>query len=323
VQANMITPKALTLIMDALPVCKVRNISYATFTIVDTMLSGQTQVIEMGNPSILHIRDKCLQPLECHRIQANDCPDRDIRMSRPQILPGDRLVFFSDGITMAGLGSPTHKLGLRSRGCSDYILSELDKTPDMSARELAEKVVRKAFYYETDHLPQDDMTCVVIYYRQPRRLLLMTGPPFRSSQDQSWAKKLISYPGDVIVSGGTTANILARELHRDIRTALRPSGGLPASSEMQGVRLTTEGILTLTRVCNLLERNERDDSPATAVIDELKNHDRIDFCVGTKINEAHQDPTLPADLDIRRNIIKRMAAILEQKYLKEIHIEYI
>jgi hypothetical protein len=45
--------------------------------------------------------------------------------------------------------------------------------------------------------------------------------------------------------------------------------------------------------------------------------------VGTKINEAHQDPRHPEDLEIRRNIIKRLAQILEKKYLKEVAIRYI
>lgn len=45
--------------------------------------------------------------------------------------------------------------------------------------------------------------------------------------------------------------------------------------------------------------------------------------VGTKINEAHQDPQHPEDLEIRRNIIKRIAQVLEKKYLKEVEIRYL
>jgi hypothetical protein len=39
--------------------------------------------------------------------------------------------------------------------------------------------------------------------------------------------------------------------------------------------------------------------------------------MGTRVNEAHRDPNLPVELDIRRNIIKKIVTLLEEKYLKE------
>jgi hypothetical protein len=49
----------------------------------------------------------------------------------------------------------------------------------------------------------------------------------------------------------------------------------------------------------------------------------IYFLVGTKINEAHQDPNMPVELEIRRNVIKRLAALLEEKLLKQVSIQFI
>ncbi|MBE6345546.1 MAG: stage II sporulation protein E, partial [Spirochaetaceae bacterium] len=46
------------------------------------------------------------------------------------------------------------------------------------------------------------------------------------------------------------------------------------------------------------------------------------FVVGTKINEAHQDPNMPVELEIRRNVVKKIASLLEEKYLKEVRIQY-
>jgi len=45
--------------------------------------------------------------------------------------------------------------------------------------------------------------------------------------------------------------------------------------------------------------------------------------VGTRVNEAHQDPNLPVELDIRRNIIKKIVTLLEEKYLKETQKRFI
>ncbi|WP_201787897.1 hypothetical protein [Syntrophotalea acetylenica] len=55
----------------------------------------------------------------------------------------------------------------------------------------------------------------------------------------------------------------------------------------------------------------------------LRDSDSIQFVIGTKINEAHQSPRHPEDLEIRRNIAKRLARVLQKKYLKEVNIRYI
>ncbi|MCL2244846.1 MAG: stage II sporulation protein E, partial [Treponema sp.] len=61
---------------------------------------------------------------------------------------------------------------------------------------------------------------------------------------------------------------------------------------------------------------------ATRIVNLFMESDRITFIVGTAINEAHQDPTMPVELDIRRNVIKRMASLLKDKFRKEIVIRY-
>ncbi|MBO5309155.1 MAG: hypothetical protein J6C40_14245 [Lentisphaeria bacterium] len=51
-------------------------------------------------------------------------------------------------------------------------------------------------------------------------------------------------------------------------------------------------------------------------------HDKIEFIVGTKVNEVHQDPSLPQDLELRRGIIRRISAALNQKFRKETEITF-
>ena len=45
--------------------------------------------------------------------------------------------------------------------------------------------------------------------------------------------------------------------------------------------------------------------------------------MGTKINEAHQDPNIPVEIGIRRTIIGRLRKALEDIYLKETSQEYL
>jgi len=55
----------------------------------------------------------------------------------------------------------------------------------------------------------------------------------------------------------------------------------------------------------------------------VMDSDIIELLTGTRINQAHQDPALPMELEIRRNVVKRIARILEEKYMKEVKVSYI
>lgn len=96
---------------------------------------------------------------------------------------------------------------------------------------------------------------------------------------------------------------------------------------MDGADLVTEGIITMGSVSDILERGKNNEASrvnaAARVVELFLDSDRILFVVGTKINEAHQDPNMPVELEIRRNIIKKTANLLQEKYLKEVKIQYI
>ena len=55
----------------------------------------------------------------------------------------------------------------------------------------------------------------------------------------------------------------------------------------------------------------------------ILDSDEIDFIIGTGINIAHQDPSLPVELEIRRTVVKRMAQVLQEKFLKEVKLTFI
>jgi hypothetical protein len=55
-------------IMNTLPICSVRKISYSTFTIVDLHGSGKARIIEYDNPPFLLIRDGRETPVDCEEI---------------------------------------------------------------------------------------------------------------------------------------------------------------------------------------------------------------------------------------------------------------
>ena len=328
VRSDMDILQSAETMMDALPVCEVRKISYATFTIFDMQLYGRTRVIEMGNPPYIHLRGQDdIAPDSSRKLVSARWSDRALTLSEITLAAGDRLVAFSDGVTQAGLGFPGSKFGWRREGALQYIRQLTAENSDISARELADRVATQAILRNPDRKCRDDISCMVLYLRYPRVLRLLTGPPYRRETDREFAAMARFPAGKVVICGGTTANSVARELGSSIAVdlrGLRQSGNLPPPNSMPDIGLVTEGILTLTQVAADLDAGRLRSAGAASqdIVDLMLNSDAIEFIVGTKVNDAHQDPSLPVDLEIRRNIIKRLQAILESRYRKRVSIRY-
>ena len=75
-------------------------------------------------------------------------------------------------------------------------------------------------------------------------------------------------------------------------------------------------------ITNKEDNSSIDYEQVNKMVDLFLDSDRIKFVVGTKINEAHQDPNMPVELEIRRNVVKKIAALLQDEYLKEVSIQY-
>jgi hypothetical protein len=98
------------------------------------------------------------------------------------------------------------------------------------------------------------MSCGVIYFREPRDLLVITGPPFHEENDREIARTFAEFTGTKVISGGTTAQIIARELGTTIRDSPDYTES-PAMSLMDGADLVCEGVLTLGAVAANLAGN--------------------------------------------------------------------
>ena len=212
-------------------------------------------------------------------------------------------------------------------GAKAFIRECVARNPSISAKELARKVVIESEKNDGYTL-KDDTSCCVIYMRKPRNLLICTGPPFDEKNDAYLSKLVTEFPGRKIICGGTTANILSRETGREITLDMEMmEPDLPPASRMEGIDLITEGILTLSRVESLLSgdggEGQRRGGPADQILQMLADSDKITFLVGTRINIAHQDPTLPVELEIRRNVVKKIKYLLETKWLKDVDITYL
>ena len=316
------------IIMDTLPVCSERKTSYSTFTIVDVTSTGETRIVEYGNPPFLLIRPAGEVTVPKTALLPKRSKDRIIDYSTFHVQREDRIVFFSDGVTQAGTGSRITPNGWGREKVSQFASQQISENPSISARELSRLLVAKA--EEIDGFSaKDDITCGVVYFRSPRQLLVMTGPPSSRNHDYDLAVMALNTPGRKVICGGTTANIISRRLNRAIyEDAEQPRDPkIPPYARMDGFELVTEGALTLYAVLHLLEGEFVPEgmSPNAAVLlaSMLLDSDIVNFAVGTSLNEAYQDPKFPLELGMRRNIVKQLAHLLESKYMKRALIQYL
>ena len=316
------------IIMDTLPICSARKISYSTFTVVDIASDGETRIIEHGNPRFLLIRPEGEPLITKNELRPERWHDRVISYSSFDVQREDRIVFFSDGISQAGMGDFRTPFGWGVGEVESYVRDQIREHPHISARELSRQLVARAEQID-GFSAKDDITCGVVYFRSPRQLLVLTGAPFNRAHDSDLARMAEKTPGRKVICGGTTANIISRQLDRSIHIDLRQArdSRVPPSAKMEGFDLVTEGILTLGEVLRLLEEDiapeEQKSNAAVRLTGMLLDSDVIKFGVGTRINEAHQDPNVPVDLELRRNIVRRIAQTLESKHMKRVNIQYL
>ena len=317
--------KAAQIIMNSLPVCKVRHISYSTFTAIDCNEEGRVKLVEEGNPGFIWIRNNEVIEPQYEIIESKTFKNRRMKVYKMNLKQGDRIITCSDGVTQSGLGGGRLKLGLRREGLINIVLEKIKEQPDISSTDLSKYIVCQAINIETGRQPKDDISACVIYYRQPRKALVFTGPPFNQNKDAEYARMFADFEGKKAVCGGTTANLISRELNIPVTMEKTISvGKLPAVSFMEGVDLVTEGVLTLTKTLEYLESGLCDiDNAAAKLVKFLSDSDCINFLVGAKLNQAHYDPALPVEIEIRKTIVKKITNVLRNKYLKKVDVQYI
>jgi len=317
------------IIMNTLPVCSERKISYSTFTIIDIETTGRTNILEYDNPSTIVLRGNQIFDPAWKNVTLDKGKNTGKILNTCSFIPEkeDRIIFCSDGVAQSGMGSEAFPFGWGRDEVAAYATSLVSSEAAISAIMLSGKIVTMA-HKNDSYKAKDDISCATIYFREPRKLLICTGPPYEKDKDGVLAAKINQYTGKVILCGGTTADIVARELNKAIIDELVfEDPELPPESFIEGIDLVTEGILTLQKVNEILKTYNNSiklgKGPADKIVKLVMESDEIHFIIGTRINIAHQDPNLPVDLEIRRTVVKRIVRLLEEKWLKKVSFEYI
>lgn len=316
-------------IAKTLPICQVRKVAYATFSILQIFHSGEAYLAEFDNPGCVFIRDKKIvkYPYEERSIEG-----KTIHEYRFQVKQNDCFVLMSDGVIYAGAGEILNLQGWTWENMAEYTLQCTKKT--LSASRLAVLLSQACddLYVQR---PGDDTTVAVARVIERRVVNIFTGPPLHKEDDEKLMYEFMHMEGKKIVAGGTSANIAARVLKKDIITKVDHNDpDVPPMAVIEGLDLVTEGVLTMGRALKLLKRYVRDEFDAE-FFDELDANNgasrlakilieectQLNLFVGTAVNQAHQDSELSFDLSVRMNLVEQLQNVVE-KMGKRVSVKY-
>lgn len=305
-------------IVNTLPVCKVRNIAYSTFTILKIYNDGSVYAAEYDNPPLFIIRGEESIKLDKKELEIDG---KKVYVSNFKVRKGDVITAISDGVIHAGIGQVLN-LGWTWEKVENYLQRNCcnRKSAKNICRDLAE--VCWDLYGEK---PGDDTTVVSIKIREPEYVDLFTGPPTNKENDSYIIKKLMEGKGKKVICGGTAANIASRELNREVKVELNKLyEDIPPISYMQGIDLITEGVLTLSKaveklrsavksyseggcMCNIKE----EDGASLLVKVLLEDCTNLNLWIGKAVNLAHQNPDFPSDLNIKLKLVEELCDIMK------------
>ena len=271
---------AVKAVADALPVCSVRNLAYATFTV---MVAEENEIclLQYDNPDVILLRNG--KNVEyCRDILMFG--EKEIHQSCFQFREGDMLIFMSDGVTNAGMGKTTYA----GWGREEVVeFCEQHYRDGMSAQEMSSAIADAGLALNLDET-DDDLTVLTVAAMKKNIVNIMVGPPADREDDRSYFETFFQKEGMHVVCGGTTAKLVADYLQTEV-AGLPDSGTeeVPAMSEIKGIDLVTEGLLTLEKLVDYYDDFQEDRTYFNQIIkkkDGAAELFRVLFAEATEIN---------------------------------------
>ena len=313
-------------IMATLPVCSVRGVAYSTFTIIHIADNREAEIIEYDNPQVIVIRNGEEYPVR--RLEMN-ISGKKVYRSSVTLADGDFFIAMSDGAIYAGVGEILN-YGWQRENIVTFIEEHYNWT-------LTAKTITSLISDECNRLyanrPGDDTTIATVQVRKRKTCNLMIGPPADDADDAKMLGKFFAEEGKHIVCGGTSSNIVARYLGKEMETELDYfDPHIPPTAKIEGVDLVTEGVITISRVLeyakNYLDNNSlfeewgyhKDGASRIARLLFQEATD-VNFYAGRAINSAHQNPDLPITFSIKMRLIEELSECLK-KMGKTVHVFY-
>lgn len=317
---NLPLGEVVQTLSETLPVDRVRKLAYSTFAIAQFFTPGNARVVEFDTPPAIFLRGRKIQKIA---YDDKSLGGKAIHEAVLDLQDGDWVIFVSDGVLNAGIGG-VYPLGWGWEQTAHFLEKHAHR--DLTAEDLAGKVAETVCELYASR-PGDDVSIAVIKVRHKMVATVLTGPPADKRRDEEVVERFLKHSGRLAICGGTTAKIVARHLGQPLEIDLTTmTQDVPPVAHLEGVDLVSEGMLTLTRVSELLrsgadKKTVRFQNDGAANLTRmLLDVDETHFLIGQAVNPAHQNPELPHTLGIRQKVVREIAAELKNRG-KEVSIE--
>ncbi len=309
-----------------LPICKVRDVAYSTFTIIRLIHNEEAEIICYDNPDVIMYRDGKLFeiPMEKANIEG-----KLIHRAHVMLKENDTFIAMSDGCIHAGVGMSLN-FGWEREQIAEFMetLTDVGFTAKTLSTVLTDQCLK---LYGGE--PGDDTTALTVRIRARQQINLMIGPPSDRNDCDKMVSLFLSKGGKHIVCGGTTSTIVAKYLDKPIIPNINYfDPEIPPTASIEGIDLVTEGVITINRVNeyakDYLANNEsykqwnyKQDGAALISRMLFEEATDINFYVGRAVNPAHQNPNLPINFNIKMQLVNELSESLK-KMGKKIKVNF-
>ncbi len=293
--------KAFAAVVNTMEVSKGTDLPYAVLTAVRILNDGVATVLTYEMPAPIFVTARYAHVLTQRTITLDGSL---VGETNCHVAPGEGIIVVSDGITQAGLGMGMAN-GWTIEGVSQFISDVIHDGAKLKS--LPGAVLSRACQIWKDGLG-DDCSVVLASCRVGKTVNVLTGPSADQRRDKEIVKRFLMQDGTKVVSGGTTARIVADYLERPIGIEDNPDVMLaPARYFIDGIDLVTEGAVTLNQVYNIFDEDPEtfdEVSGVTDLVKLLKSADQVKLTVGNALNPANRDISFR-----QRGILTRQAII--------------
>lgn len=309
-----------------LPICSVRGVAYSTFSIIHLIKNEEVELIQYDNPLIIFLRNG----------EVFDYPKTEIIIGGKKIYKSviklqenDLIAAMSDGCPYAGKEN-LYNYTWNIEEISEYLVSA--SCGGYTAKTLATMIIDECFKLYGNK-PTDDATVCVIKIRKREQVNILFGPPSDKNDCERMLSLFLSKEGKHIVCGGTTSALTAKYLGKKINTNFDSAANdIPPISEIEGLDLVTEGVVTMNRVVEYAKdyvgENKRYDEwcfnrDGASLLSRILFEEATDInlIVGKAINPAHQNPNLPINFNLKMSIVEELLKYLK-KMGKRVKVNY-
>lgn len=326
IEEGIAMEEAVATLVRTLPVAKDRGgVAYCTFDVLRVEKDFSATLYCFDNPEPIVLRKGKARNIEWKSLNLEG---KSVAFASFYLDVEDEVTLFTDGAVYAGVGE-TLNFGWGREEIKEYL--EGLWNPLTSAKNRATLLVDHCRLLYNSR-PGDDVTALVLTRRKTSPLNIWVGPPQKKEDDEKLLKEFFSLPGPHVVCGGTSATIVAKYLGKEVIGSLDyEDSEVPPTSQIEGVDLVTEGIITLNKVLEILQdykgKNEfyfewsfRQDGASRLSRMLIEEATSIHFRVGCAMNPAHQDsPAL--NIKMKMFVISSLAEEL-RSLGKEVEVLY-